>query len=163
MTEARHDHAVSLLTAASTTISLLLERETGGAYPPSPPPHSSSTPTATVAATMTTAIPGEPLLPRLSPSLLATALEGPYPVEVRHLPIACSMSTASRWRAKALPGSSGHKWNGYSRQKVVHGHSFLNFRVFFFLHCILLEPLLSTMKWYFKSGIFDCLLVYCIG
>ncbi|XP_063119943.1 protein scribble homolog isoform X11 [Rattus norvegicus] len=86
MTEARHDHAVSLLTAASTTISLLLERETGGAYPPSPPPHSSSTPTATVAATMTTAIPGEPLLPRLSPSLLATALEGPYPVEEICLP-----------------------------------------------------------------------------
>ncbi|XP_051015731.1 protein scribble homolog isoform X2 [Acomys russatus] len=86
MTEARHDHAVSLLTAASPTISLLLERETGGAYPPSPPPHSSSTPTAAVAATMTTAIPGEPVLPRLSPSLLATALEGPYPVEEICLP-----------------------------------------------------------------------------
>ncbi|XP_052016476.1 protein scribble homolog isoform X7 [Apodemus sylvaticus] len=86
MTEARHDHAVSLLTAASPTISLLLERETGGTYPPSPPPHSSPTPTATVAATMTTAIPGEPLLPRLSPSLLASALEGPYPVEEICLP-----------------------------------------------------------------------------
>lgn len=86
MTEARHDHAVSLLTAASPTISLLLERETRGTYPPSPPPHSSPTPTATVAATMTTAIPGEPVLPRLSPSLLATALEGPYPVEEICLP-----------------------------------------------------------------------------
>ncbi|XP_026638338.1 protein scribble homolog isoform X2 [Microtus ochrogaster] len=86
MTEARHDHAVSLLTAASPTISLLLERETGGTYPPSPPPHSSPTPTATVAATMTTAISGEPMLPRLSPSLLATALEGPYPVEEICLP-----------------------------------------------------------------------------
>uniref|UniRef100_A0A8C2MJ60 Protein scribble homolog n=1 Tax=Cricetulus griseus TaxID=10029 RepID=A0A8C2MJ60_CRIGR len=85
MTEARHDHAVSLLTATSPTISLLLERETGGSYPPSPP-HSSPTPTATVAATMTTAIPGEPMLPRLSPSLLATALEGPYPVEEICLP-----------------------------------------------------------------------------
>ncbi|XP_042121068.1 protein scribble homolog isoform X5 [Peromyscus maniculatus bairdii] len=86
MTEARHDHAVSLLTAASPTISLLLERETGGTYPPSPPPHSSPTPAATVAAAMTTAVPGEPLLPRLSPSLLATALEGPYPVEEICLP-----------------------------------------------------------------------------
>ncbi|XP_050001036.1 protein scribble homolog isoform X6 [Alexandromys fortis] len=86
MTEARHDHAVSLLTAASPTISLLLERETGGTYPPSPPPHSSPTSTATVAATMTTAISGEPMLPRLSPSLLATALEGPYPVEEICLP-----------------------------------------------------------------------------
>ncbi|XP_051045152.1 protein scribble homolog [Phodopus roborovskii] len=86
MTEARHDHAVSLLTAASPTISLLLERETGGTYPPSPPPRSSPTPTATVAATMTTAMPGEPMLSRLSPSLLATALEGPYPVEEICLP-----------------------------------------------------------------------------
>ncbi|KAL1767594.1 scribble-like isoform X3 [Sigmodon hispidus] len=86
MTEARHDHAVSLLTAASPTISLLLERETGGTYPLSSPPHSSPTRTATVAATMTTAIPGEPVLPRLSPSLLATALEGPYPVEEICLP-----------------------------------------------------------------------------
>lgn len=86
MTEARHDHAVSLLTAASPTISLLLERETGGTYPPSPPPHSSPTPAATVAAAMATAVPGEPLLPRLSPSLLATALEGPYPVEEICLP-----------------------------------------------------------------------------
>ncbi|XP_029403907.1 protein scribble homolog isoform X4 [Mus pahari] len=86
MTEARHDHAVSLLTAASPTISLLLEREAGGPYPPSPPPHPSPTPAPTVAATVTTAIPGEPLLPRLSPSLLATALEGPYPVEEICLP-----------------------------------------------------------------------------
>lgn len=91
MTEARHDHAVSLLTAASPTISLLLERETGGTYPPSPPPHSSPTPAATVAATVSTAVPGEPLLPRLSPSLLATALEGPYPVEVRHPPMSFSV------------------------------------------------------------------------
>uniref|UniRef100_A0A452SKF7 Protein scribble homolog n=1 Tax=Ursus americanus TaxID=9643 RepID=A0A452SKF7_URSAM len=36
MTEARHDHAVSLLTAASPTIALLLEREAGGPLPPSP-------------------------------------------------------------------------------------------------------------------------------
>lgn len=93
VTEARHDHAVSLLTAASPTISLLLEREIGGTYPPSPPPHSSPTLTAAVAATMTTAIPGEPMLPRLSPSLLATALEGPYPVEVRRLPVSRSTST----------------------------------------------------------------------
>ncbi|XP_055482315.1 protein scribble homolog isoform X2 [Psammomys obesus] len=86
VTEARHDHAVSLLTAASPTISLLLEREMGGTYPPSPPPHSSPTLPAAVAATMTTAIPGEPVLPRLPPSLLATALEGPYPVEEICLP-----------------------------------------------------------------------------
>uniref|UniRef100_A0A8C6RQ71 Scribbled planar cell polarity n=1 Tax=Nannospalax galili TaxID=1026970 RepID=A0A8C6RQ71_NANGA len=86
MTEARHDHAVSLLTAASPTISLLLERETGGTFPPSPPPHSSPTPTAAVAATVTIATPGEPVLPRLAPSLLAAALEGPYPVEEICLP-----------------------------------------------------------------------------
>uniref|UniRef100_A0A8C5KWZ8 Protein scribble homolog n=1 Tax=Jaculus jaculus TaxID=51337 RepID=A0A8C5KWZ8_JACJA len=86
MTEARHDHAVSLLTAASPTISLLLERETGGCLLPSSPPHSAPTPTATVAATMTTATPGEPGLPRLGPSFLATALEGPYPVEEVCLP-----------------------------------------------------------------------------
>lgn len=78
MTEARHDHAVSLLTSASPTIALLLERETGGAPPPSPPPHSSSPPTTTAAVT-----PGEPGLLRLTPSLLTTTLEGPYPVEVR--------------------------------------------------------------------------------
>uniref|UniRef100_A0A452SK82 Protein scribble homolog n=1 Tax=Ursus americanus TaxID=9643 RepID=A0A452SK82_URSAM len=59
MTEARHDHAVSLLTAASPTIALLLEREAGGPLPPSP---------------------------LLAPSLLAAALEGPYPVEEICLP-----------------------------------------------------------------------------
>ncbi|XP_069322899.1 protein scribble homolog isoform X7 [Eulemur rufifrons] len=81
VTEARHDHAVSLLTAASPTIALLLERENGGPLPPSPTPHSSPPPTAAVAT-----IPGEPGLPRLAPSLLATALEGPYPVEEVCLP-----------------------------------------------------------------------------
>ncbi|XP_045417249.1 protein scribble homolog isoform X5 [Lemur catta] len=81
VTEARHDHAVSLLTAASPTIALLLERENGGPLPPSPTPHSSPPPTAAVATT-----PGEPGLPRLAPSLLATALEGPYPVEEVCLP-----------------------------------------------------------------------------
>ncbi|XP_062043891.1 protein scribble homolog isoform X2 [Lepus europaeus] len=65
MTEARHDHAVSLLTAASPTIALLLEREAGGPLPPTP-----------------TATPGELGQPRLAPSLL----EGPYPVEEVRLP-----------------------------------------------------------------------------
>ncbi|XP_053414400.1 protein scribble homolog isoform X2 [Nycticebus coucang] len=78
VTEARHDHAVSLLTAASPTIALLLERENGGSFPPSPMPQSGLSPTA--------ATPGEPALPRLAPSLLATALEGPYPVEEVCLP-----------------------------------------------------------------------------
>lgn len=77
MTEARHDHAVSLLTAASPTIALLLEREAGGPLAPSPLPHSSPPPTAA---------PGEPGPLRLSPGLLAAALEGPYPVEVRPQP-----------------------------------------------------------------------------
>ncbi|XP_011750837.2 protein scribble homolog isoform X9 [Macaca nemestrina] len=92
VTEARHDHAVSLLTAASPTIALLLEREAGGPLPPSPPPHSSSLPTAAVAITsttttsITTATPGEPGLPSLAPSLLAATLEGPYPVEEVRLP-----------------------------------------------------------------------------
>ncbi|XP_073855793.1 protein scribble homolog isoform X22 [Macaca fascicularis] len=92
VTEARHDHAVSLLTAASPTIALLLEREAGGPLPPSPPPHSSSLPTAAVAITsttttsITTATPGEPGLPSLAPSLLAATLEGPYPVEEIRLP-----------------------------------------------------------------------------
>nr|XP_020025927.1 protein scribble homolog isoform X9 [Castor canadensis] len=85
MTEARHDHAVSLLTAASPTIALLLERETEGSLPLTPSPHASPIPTAT-AATMTTVTPGEPGLPRLAPSLLAAALEGPYPVEEVRLP-----------------------------------------------------------------------------
>ncbi|XP_006830810.1 PREDICTED: protein scribble homolog [Chrysochloris asiatica] len=83
MTEARHDHAVSLLTAASPTIALLLERETGLPLPPSPPPHSPPPPAA---ATPTTACPGEPGPPQLAPSLLAIALEGPYPVEEIRLP-----------------------------------------------------------------------------
>uniref|UniRef100_H0XLT4 Protein scribble homolog n=1 Tax=Otolemur garnettii TaxID=30611 RepID=H0XLT4_OTOGA len=78
VTEARHDHAVSLLTAASPTIALLLERENGGPLPPSPVSQSGLSPTA--------ATPGEPALPRLAPSLLATALEGPYPVEEVCLP-----------------------------------------------------------------------------
>uniref|UniRef100_A0A287D8M4 Protein scribble homolog n=1 Tax=Ictidomys tridecemlineatus TaxID=43179 RepID=A0A287D8M4_ICTTR len=87
MTEARHDHAVSLLTAASPTIALLLERETGGPPPSSPAPLSSPTPTVAAATTTTTAAPGEPGLPRLAPGLLAAALEGPYPVEVSlHIP-----------------------------------------------------------------------------
>ncbi|CAI9154974.1 unnamed protein product [Rangifer tarandus platyrhynchus] len=77
MTEARHDHAVSLLTAASPTIALLLEREAGGPLAPSPLPHSSPPPTAA---------PGEPGPLRLSPGLLAAALEGPYPVEEICLP-----------------------------------------------------------------------------
>ncbi|XP_065759017.1 protein scribble homolog isoform X2 [Muntiacus reevesi] len=80
MTEARHDHAVSLLTAASPTIALLLEREAGGPRAPSPPPHSSPPTTAAPAA------PGEPGPLRLSPGLLAAALEGPYPVEEICLP-----------------------------------------------------------------------------
>ncbi|XP_070248613.1 protein scribble homolog isoform X8 [Myotis yumanensis] len=85
MTEARHDHAVSLLTAASPTIALLLEREAGGPLSPSPPPHSPVLPAAapTTVATATPAGPG-PL--RLAPSLLAAALEGPYPVEEICLP-----------------------------------------------------------------------------
>ncbi|XP_062935398.1 protein scribble homolog isoform X3 [Cynocephalus volans] len=86
MTEARHDHAVSLLTAASPTIALLLEREAGGALPPSPPPRSSPPVAATATATTTTTTPGDSVLPRLAPSLLAAALEGPYPVEEVHLP-----------------------------------------------------------------------------
>uniref|UniRef100_G3UJ64 PDZ domain-containing protein n=1 Tax=Loxodonta africana TaxID=9785 RepID=G3UJ64_LOXAF len=84
MTEARHDHAVSLLTAASPTIALLLEREAGAPLSPSPPPHSPPPPAA--ASIPTTATAGEAGPPRLSPSLLATALEGPYPVEEIRLP-----------------------------------------------------------------------------
>lgn len=80
MTEARHDHAVSLLTAASPTIALLLEREAGGPLAPSPPPHSPPPPTVAPAT------PGEPGPLRLPPSLLAAALEGPYPVEEICLP-----------------------------------------------------------------------------
>ncbi|XP_056678825.1 protein scribble homolog isoform X38 [Monodelphis domestica] len=73
MTEARHDQAVALLTAASPTITLLLEREADGPLTPaaplsSPLPPSPVTPMAV----------GEPGPP---PSLMATTLEGPYPVE----------------------------------------------------------------------------------
>ncbi|XP_036685863.1 protein scribble homolog isoform X4 [Balaenoptera musculus] len=85
MTEARHDHAVSLLTAASPTIALLLEREAGGPLAPGPPPHSPPPPAATT-TTVATATPGEPGPLRLAPSLLAAALEGPYPVEEICLP-----------------------------------------------------------------------------
>ncbi|XP_057387798.1 protein scribble homolog isoform X11 [Balaenoptera acutorostrata] len=85
MTEARHDHAVSLLTAASPTIALLLEREAGGPFAPGPPPHSPPPPAATT-TTVATATPGEPGPLRLAPSLLAAALEGPYPVEEICLP-----------------------------------------------------------------------------
>ncbi|XP_059971432.1 protein scribble homolog isoform X2 [Mesoplodon densirostris] len=85
MTEARHDHAVSLLTAASPTIALLLEREAGGPLAPGPPPHSPPPPAATNTTTAT-ATPGEPGPLRLAPSLLAAALEGPYPVEEICLP-----------------------------------------------------------------------------
>ncbi|XP_016077519.1 PREDICTED: protein scribble homolog isoform X2 [Miniopterus natalensis] len=85
MTEARHDHAVSLLTAASPTIALLLEREAGGPLSPSSPPHSPPPPTAAT-TTMVTATPGDPAPLRLASSLLAAALEGPYPVEEICLP-----------------------------------------------------------------------------
>lgn len=85
MTEARHDHAVSLLTTASPTIALLLEREAGAPPSPSPPPHSPPPPAAAAAAG-TTAAPGDPGPLRLAPSLLAATLEGLYPVEVRPQP-----------------------------------------------------------------------------
>ncbi|XP_059528380.1 protein scribble homolog isoform X3 [Myotis daubentonii] len=85
MTEARHDHAVSLLTAASPTIALLLEREAGGPLSPSPPPHSPVLPAA-APTTVVTATPAGPGPLRLAPSLLAAALEGPYPVEEICLP-----------------------------------------------------------------------------
>ncbi|XP_039109961.1 protein scribble homolog isoform X2 [Hyaena hyaena] len=85
MTEARHDHAVSLLTAASSTIALLLERGAGGPLPPSPPPHTPTPPSAT-STTVATATPGESGPLRLAPSLPAAALEGPYPVEEICLP-----------------------------------------------------------------------------
>ncbi|KAM6148298.1 LOW QUALITY PROTEIN: protein scribble homolog [Rhynchocyon petersi] len=84
VTEARHDHAVSLLTAASPTIALLLEREAGVPPPPSSPP--CSPPPLAVAVTPTTATAGELGPPRLAPSLLAAALDGPYPVEEVRLP-----------------------------------------------------------------------------
>ncbi|KAF3822823.1 hypothetical protein GH733_008197 [Mirounga leonina] len=85
MTEARHDHAVSLLTAASPTIALLLEREAGGLLPPSPLPHSPPPPIAATTAVVT-ATPGDSGPLRLASSLLAAALEGPYPVEEICLP-----------------------------------------------------------------------------
>ncbi|XP_036612820.1 protein scribble homolog isoform X15 [Trichosurus vulpecula] len=73
MTEARHDQAVALLTAASPTITLLLEREADGPLTPAPP-LSSPLPPSPVTP-MAVGEPG-PL-----PSLMATTLEGPYPVE----------------------------------------------------------------------------------
>lgn len=82
MAEARHDHAVSLLTAAAPTIALLLEREAGGSLPPSPPPLSPLPPPAAPTPGATANATGAGPL-RLAPSLLAAALEGPYPVEVR--------------------------------------------------------------------------------
>lgn len=88
MTEARHEHAVSLLTAASPTIALLLEREAGGPLPPSPLPHSPPPPIAATTAVVT-ATPGESGLLRLAPGLPAAASEGPYPVEVRPQASAC--------------------------------------------------------------------------
>ncbi|XP_058515848.1 protein scribble homolog isoform X2 [Ochotona princeps] len=97
MTEARHDHAVSLLTAASPTIALLLEREAGGPLPPSPPP-------------VTT--PAEPApLPRLAPSLLASALEGPYPVEEVRLPRAGGLLGLS------IVGGSDHSSHPFGVQE----------------------------------------------
>lgn len=95
MTEARHDHAVSLLTAAAPTIALLLEREAGDPVSPSPPPCSPPPPAAVTP--VVTATPGDPGPLRLAPSLLAAALEGPYPVEVRPVfsppsPIPCPCS-----------------------------------------------------------------------
>ncbi|KAG8515379.1 Protein scribble, partial [Galemys pyrenaicus] len=85
VTEARHDHAVSLLTAASPTIALLLEREAGGALPPSPPPDSPTPPSADTTP-VAPATPGDAGPLRLAPGLLAAALEGPYPVEEIRLP-----------------------------------------------------------------------------
>ncbi|KAM5313296.1 protein scribble homolog isoform 4-T4 [Glossophaga mutica] len=87
MAEARHDHAVSLLTTASPTIALLLEREAGAPLPPSPPPPRSPPPLPAAPPTTTvTAAPGDPGPMRLAPSLLAATLEGPYPVEEVRLP-----------------------------------------------------------------------------
>ncbi|XP_036089043.1 protein scribble homolog isoform X3 [Rousettus aegyptiacus] len=85
VTEARHDHAVSLLTAASPTIALLLEREAGGPRSPSPPSRSPPPPPSAVTPVVT-ATPGDPGPLRLAPSLLAAALEGLYPVEEICLP-----------------------------------------------------------------------------
>ncbi|XP_026919481.1 protein scribble homolog isoform X4 [Acinonyx jubatus] len=85
MTEARHDHAVSLLTAASPTIALLLERGAGGPLPPSPPPPP-HTPPSVASTAVAAATPGESGPLRLAPSLPAATLEGPYPVEEICLP-----------------------------------------------------------------------------
>lgn len=104
MTEARHDHAVSLLTAASPTIALLLEREAGGPLSPSPPPHSPVLPAA-APSTVVTATPAGPGPLRLAPSLLAAALEGPYPVEVRPRPPTTHIAHAQQPRWEGLsPG-----------------------------------------------------------
>ncbi|XP_040350589.1 protein scribble homolog isoform X2 [Herpailurus yagouaroundi] len=85
VTEARHDHAVSLLTAASPTIALLLERGAGGPLPPSPPP-APHTPPSVASTAVAAATPGESGPLRLAPSLPAATLEGPYPVEEICLP-----------------------------------------------------------------------------
>lgn len=105
MTEARHDHAVSLLTAASPTIALLLEREAGGPLSPSPPPHSPVLPAA-APTTVVTATPAGPGPLRLAPSLLAAALEGPYPVEVRPHPLHHSIHVACTPTGEAGGGCS---------------------------------------------------------
>ncbi|XP_027713405.1 protein scribble homolog isoform X4 [Vombatus ursinus] len=73
MTEARHDQAVALLTAASPTITLLLEREADGPLTPAPPLSSPLPPSPVMPMAV-----GEPGPP---PSLMATTVEGPYPVE----------------------------------------------------------------------------------
>ncbi|XP_043834769.1 protein scribble homolog isoform X17 [Dromiciops gliroides] len=73
MTEARHDQAVALLTAASPTITLLLEREADGPLTPAPPLSSPLPPSPVTPMAV-----GEPGPP---PSLMANTLEGPYPVE----------------------------------------------------------------------------------
>ncbi|XP_031803287.1 protein scribble homolog isoform X17 [Sarcophilus harrisii] len=73
MTEARHDQAVALLTAASPTITLLLEREADGPLTPAPSLSSPSPPSPVTPMAV-----GEPGPPS---NLMATTLEGPYPVE----------------------------------------------------------------------------------
>ncbi|XP_074059248.1 protein scribble homolog isoform X4 [Macrotis lagotis] len=73
MTEARHDQAVALLTAASPTITLLLEREADGPLTPAPPLSSPQPPSPVTPMAV-----GEPGPP---PSRMATTIEGPYPVE----------------------------------------------------------------------------------
>uniref|UniRef100_H0ZRD1 Protein scribble homolog n=1 Tax=Taeniopygia guttata TaxID=59729 RepID=H0ZRD1_TAEGU len=80
MTEARHDQAVALLTAASPTIVLLVEREgaeqpgeggspRGRMHSPPPPPGPGSSP--------------EGFLPNFSHLTLLTLRENPFPLEIR--------------------------------------------------------------------------------